>query len=298
MAHQHKNHNHNHNSISNIKVAFFLNFAFTILEFIGGYFLNSLAIMSDALHDLGDTFSLGLSWFLEKISKKKKDKVFSYGYKRFSLLAAFFNNIILVIGALFILFKAISGIINPGMPNAKGMFIFAIVGIIVNGIAVFRLSDGKSMNEQSVKWHLLEDVWGWVAVLIVSAVMMVWEVPVLDPLLSAIIALYIFWNVFKNLKETARIFLQATPLSVNVSEMEAEIKSIKKVKAIHDTHIWSIDGATHILTTHVIVDQDTDQEDSLKIKCSVKQQVEKFDIEHATVEIEYEGESCSLVPKV
>ena len=137
------NHNHSHgNSTGNIAVAFFLNLAFTIIEFIGGFYTNSLAIMSDALHDLGDSLSLGLSWYFQKKSTKKATKKYSYGYKRFSLLGAIINSIVLVIGSVFIIKEAIPRVINPESADAKGMMWLAVLGIIVNGAAVLKLKKG------------------------------------------------------------------------------------------------------------------------------------------------------------
>jgi len=137
MGHQH-NHGQHH-ATGNIKVAFFLNLFFTIVEFIGGFYTNSLAIMSDAVHDLGDSLSLGMSWYFQKLSNKKANKYFSYGYGRFSLLGAIINSFVLIIGALFIIKEAIPRVLTPEDSDAKGMMWFAILGIIVNGAAVLKL---------------------------------------------------------------------------------------------------------------------------------------------------------------
>jgi cobalt-zinc-cadmium efflux system protein len=169
-------------SVSNIKVAFFLNLGFTIIEIIGGLWTNSIAIISDALHDLGDSFSLGLSWFLERYSRKKKDEKYSYGYRRYSLFAALINSLILIAGSIFILYKAIPRLINPEELNAKGMLIFAVTGIIINGIAVLQVRRGKSLNERIVSLHLFEDVLGWAAVFVISIVIIFKSIPILDPI--------------------------------------------------------------------------------------------------------------------
>jgi cobalt-zinc-cadmium efflux system protein len=283
---------HKHDATTNIKIAFLLNFIFTIAEIIGGFFTNSLAIISDGLHDLGDAFSLGLSWYLAKLSSKEKTPKFSYGYKRFSLLAALINSIILLAGSLFILTKAIPRLINPEHSNAKGMLIFAIVGLAVNGFAAWKVHKGKSMNEQVITWHLLEDVLGWAAVLIVSVVLLIRDIPILDPLLSILITLYILWNVVKKLKESLMIFLQSVPKSVEVKKLEQEIVSLDSIQGIHDTHLWSLDGASHILSTHIIVSKDARPEDVFNAKCGAKKIAQNFGIEHATIEVEAEGESC------
>lgn len=165
------NHSHNHTSTKNIKIAFYLNLCFTILEIIGGIYVNSIAIISDAIHDLGDTISLGTAWYLDVKSKKKADKKFSFGYNRFSLLGALISSIILIAGSIYVINEAIGRILNPEHTDAQGMMIFAIIGVFVNGYAAWKLSSGKSMNEKVASWHLLEDVLGWVAVLVVAIIL-------------------------------------------------------------------------------------------------------------------------------
>lgn len=290
--HKHHNHSHDHSAVKNIKIAFFLNFFFTIIEFIGGFLTNSVAIMSDALHDLGDTFSLGLAWFLEKFSSKKRTSNFSYGYKRFSLLGAFINAVVLFLGSLFILSEAIPRIINPETSNAQGMFLLAIFGIIVNGYAVFKTSKGKTMNEKVISWHLLEDVLGWIAVLIVSIIMFFTNIQILDPILSILITLYILYGVFKRLKETTLLFLQATPTDLEIESIEKDLIHNFKIKDIHDTHIWSMDGEEHILSTHIILDENSSKNDIILIKSQIKKQLKNLGIKHSTLEIEFIDENC------
>ena len=188
MAHSHHHHNH---SEGNIKVAFLLNLSFAIIELIGGFWTNSVAILSDALHDFGDSLTLGLSWYFAKVARREKDETYTYGYKRFSILAAFINSIVLVTGSIFILFEAIPRLVHPETPNTSGMIILAIGGIIVNGAAAFRLSNGKNLNEKVVYTHLLEDILGWIAVLIGALVMHFFDSPIIDPLLSVLISVYI-----------------------------------------------------------------------------------------------------------
>jgi cobalt-zinc-cadmium efflux system protein len=162
-------HHHDHQTTGDIRVVFFLNLGFTVVEIVGGLWTNSTAIVADAVHDLGDSLSLGLAWFLERYSNKSRDATFTYGYRRFSLLGALVNAIVLVTGSVFVLATAILRIIHPEPVNAAGMLGFAVAGIIVNGLAVLRVKKGKSLNAQVVTWHLLEDVLGWVAVLMVRA---------------------------------------------------------------------------------------------------------------------------------
>jgi len=285
-------HNHTHNNSSNIPIAFALNLVFTILEIIGGLYTNSMAILSDALHDLGDSLSLGLAWFLENYSKKNPDKKFTFGYSRFSSLGALLNGLILIGGSIFILSEAIPRILNPEAVKPKGMLLFAIVGIIVNGFAAFKLSGGESLNEKVVRWHLLEDVLGWVAVFIVSIVLMFKDIPVLDPILSIAITLYVIYNVIKNLKDVLTVFLQGVPKDISIDETKEKITNIPNVKSVHHTHIWSLDGEKHLLSTHVIVDDLISKEKIIAVKNDIKSIMREENIGHVTVEIEYESEKC------
>lgn len=291
MAHNQK-HNHN-NSVRNIKIAFFLNLFFTIIEFIGGFLTNSVAIMSNAMHDLGDSFSLGLAWFLENFSSRKRTDQFSYGYKRFSLLGALINGIILFIGSLFILTEAIPRLINPETSNAHGMLLLAIFGIVVNGIAFYKTAKGNTMNEKVISLHLLEDVLGWVTVFIISIVMIFTQISILDPILSILITFYILFGVLKNLKATALLFLQAAPKNLDVKIIDKELKKDSFIHGVHDTHIWSLDGEKHILSTHVIINKNSSKKDIEKIKYKLKQRLKDIGIEHSTLEIEFEDESCA-----
>jgi len=284
-------HNHQHNT-KNIKVAFFLNLTFTVVEIVGGIFTNSIAIISDALHDLGDSLSLGLAWYLEKLSGKRRDQRFSFGYRRLSLLAALINSIVLIGGSIFILSEAIPRLINPEAVNVAGMFWLAILGVTVNGISVLRLRGGTSLNERVVTWHLLEDVLGWVAVLIVSIVMYFKPLPILDPILSILIMVVVLWNVIKRLNETMVIFLQAIPAGVDIDQIETEIAGLKEISSIHDTHIWSLDGEHHIASTHIVIPNDWDSNESVEIRRKVRQIFANSNIDHVTIEIEVDGDEC------
>lgn len=291
------NHQHNHSSTENFKVVFLLNIGFTIFEIIGGIFTNSIAIISDALHDLGDSLSIGLAWFLEKYSHKKSNNKFSYGYGRFSLLGALINAIVLIIGSTFVIANAIPRLISPQETNAEGMIIFAIVGVIVNGFAALRLKNEKSMNARVLMLHLLEDVLGWAAILAVAISFLFWPNYILDAILSIIITLYILYNVFVNLKKTVTLFLQATPESIDIDLIDEQLKTIEKVISTHHTHVWSMDGVNHILTTHLIVDKTTTRDEIVKIKLKCKQLFEDLKLSHFTIEVELEDEVCLMVDK-
>ncbi|HHU56575.1 MAG TPA: cation transporter [Acholeplasmataceae bacterium] len=287
----HHDHNHSH-ATKNISVAFFLNIFFTIIEMIGGFLTNSYAIISDALHDLGDSFSLGISWFLEKVSKKKPDRRYTFGYKRFSLLGALINSIILLFGSLFIIINAIPRFFNPEDVNTEGMIAFAILGILFNGLAVLLLHKEKSLNAKAITLHLLEDVLGWVAVLVISIFLLFIYIPILDTILSVLIAIYILYHVIKNLIAIFVVFLQAVPKHLSIDEIETEVKKFPLVTSIHHIHIWTLDGEKNFLSAHVTVKDNATSDDIIELKRKIKDLICLKDVCHSTIEIEYEKEIC------
>ena len=291
MAHNHDHSGHHHGS-GNIKIAFFLNISFTIIEIIGGLWTNSMAILSDALHDLGDSLSLGISWYLQNYSQKGPDYKFSFGYSRFSLLGALINSIVLLGGSVLILSRAIPRIFNPQPVNAKGMIAFAVLGIIVNGAAVLKLRKGESLNEKVVTWHLLEDVLGWIVVLIGSIILNYKDIPVIDPLMSFGITVYILYNVIKNLKKVLNVFLQGVPENISIKEIEHEIAEKTEAISAHHTHIWTIEGERNMLSTHIKIPDEYNSEEIIKLKSNIRKILAGKDIEHVTIEIEFEREEC------
>ena len=290
MAHDHSH----HHSSKNLKAAFFINLAFTIFEFFGGMYVNSIAIISDAVHDLGDSLSLGLSWYLDKKSKKGATEKFSFGYTRFSLLGALINSLVLIGGSVYVITEAVGRFIQPEETDAKGMLVFAIIGVLVNGYAAWKLSSGKTLNERVVSWHLIEDVLGWAAVLVVAIVLNFKDIPYLDPALSVIITLYILWNVVRRLKETLFIFLQGTPSGLVIGEIEEKLLEINHVDSLHHTHLWSLEGESHVFTTHVKLKNIKELCEIVDVKQKIKDVLKKYHLSHYTVETELDDETCEL----
>jgi len=294
--HQHTKHHHqhHHSDVKNIKVAFFLNVTFTIVEIIGGFFTNSIAILSDAVHDLGDSLSLGMAWYFQKKAKKGSDKLFSYGYKRFSLLGAIINSIVLIVGSIFILTEAIPRLFHPEQAEVKGMFLLAILGLIVNGAAVLRLKKGHSINEKVVSLHLLEDVLGWAAILVGSIVMFFFDLPIIDPIMSVFIAIFVLNNVYKNIKQTLHIILQGIPEKLDISLITNHIEQLDGVQNVHDLHVWSVDGNYNVLTLHVVLSEKLEMEKLAQLKVAIRQKLEQNGIQHVTIEFETLNEKCEF----
>jgi len=288
-------HHHDHNSTDNIRLVFFLNLSFAIIEIFGGLWTNSMAILADALHDFGDSFALGLSWYFAYFSQKRRDQHFSYGYRRFSLLSAFLTGLILLLGSIIIVIETLPRLSNPEDIHVAGMIAFSVLGVLVNGIAVFKLRQGKTQNERVVRLHLLEDVLGWIAILVVSLVLLFIYVPILDPILSLFIAAYVLWQAIKNLRETVYIFLQAIPVEIDIKQLEQDLLTDLPLDSIHDIHLWSLDGAYHVLSLHVVVNNELASEQQIELKQHIRKRLLQSHIAHVTIEIEYPQEECGYV---
>jgi cobalt-zinc-cadmium efflux system protein len=295
MGHNHTHrHDHSHGEKSNIGVAFFLNLSFTFVELIGGFLTNSVAILSDAVHDFGDSLSLGLAWYFQKLSKKGSTKQYSYGYKRFSLLGAIINSVVLILGSIYILSEAIPRLFSPQETSAKGMFLLAILGIIVNGLAVLRTRRAKSINERVVSLHLLEDVLGWAAVLVGSFVMYFTGWTIIDPILSLAIACFVLFNVFKNIRLVLPILLQGTPVEIEQESLIEKLNELENVSTIHDLHIWSLDEEYTVLTIHVILKETLPAGKLQELKRKIRSILQAEGIHHATIEFENSDEECQF----
>ncbi|AZQ62500.1 cation transporter [Flammeovirga pectinis] len=297
MAHQHNHHGHSHgqhnHSTDNIGWAFFLNLFFTIIEFIGGAYTNSVAIMADAVHDLGDTVAIGVGFFFEKYSNKKENNYYTYGYRRYSTLAAMINIVVLTTGSILMIVKTIPRLITPEAVDAQGMVYMGILGVLVNGAAVFKLMSNKnSANQRVMMLHMLEDTLGWIAVLIGAGVMVFWDIPIIDPILSLCIATFILFNAIKNLIAIMPIFLQAAPSGVDQEKIISELIKIPDVVDTHDLHIWSLDGEFNIMSLHLVVAQKVTIERAAELKKKVREIIDKDDVKHITIEIEREDEDC------
>lgn len=283
---------HDHSASSRIAMAFFLNLGFAVIEFVGGWLTNSTAIMADAVHDLGDSLSIGTAWVLDKLGKRDADSDFTYGYRRLSLLGALVNALVLIVGSVWVLSEAIPRLFDPVMPHAGGMIGLAFLGVAVNGFAAWRLSKGNSLNERVLNWHLLEDVLGWIAVLIVAIVMNFVDWPILDPLLSVGFTLFILFNVVRMLRETARLFFQAVPDAYLFNQVQTSLRAMEQVEDVHHLHVWSLDGEHHVLSAHVRATSISTMQDYLALKASISDLLSGLGFASTTIEIELDSEKC------
>jgi cobalt-zinc-cadmium efflux system protein len=278
-----------------VRFAAFVNFTFTIVEIIGGLYTNSLAILSDALHDFGDSIALLVSWIFERGAKKAPDARYTFGYQRLSLFSALFSASVLVGGSIVIIVEAIPRFFSPESVNAFGMVGFAVVGIAFNGAGYFLLKRGESINEKVLSWHLLEDVLGWIGILVGGIVIYFWKFYLIDQIITVALTVFILYNVARNLREAISILLEGVPKHINLEAVKKDIKSIKGVLDLHDIHIWSLEGETDVFSAHVVVDDETLEKQSVQTRQIIKQTLEKHHIEHSTIELEGEGQCTGVV---
>ena len=271
----------------NILIAFLLNLSFAIFEFFGGMITSSVAIMSDAIHDMGDALSIGVSWWCERKSKQKEDDVYTYGYARYSVVGSVIITVILLIGSVTVLTNAVNRLFHPIEINYDGMIIFGVVGVMINSAAAFYTREGDSLNQKAVSLHMLEDVLGWIVVLIGAIVMKFTDISMIDPVLSIVVTIYVAMQAVSHLKEALDIFLDKPPHGFDKNKMKEHLKEIEGVETVHHIHIWSMDGINNYATLHVVTN-----EDSKEIKKKVREELMEHGICHATIEIERVGEKC------
>ena len=271
----------------NIFVAFILNLSFSVFEFAGGVYTGSVAIISDAVHDIGDAVGIGVAFFLETKSKKQPDDKYTYGYSRYSIVGSAFTTLILLVGSVMVIYNAIFRIINPVEINYNGMIIYAIVGVCVNLCAALLTRHGDSLNQRAVNLHMLEDVLGWIVVLVGAIVMRFTDLCIIDPLMSIGVAVFIIMNALKNLKVVLGLFLEKTPHGINVGEITEHICEVDGVLSVHHIHVWSMDGHNNYATMHVVVNGDMHE-----IKRGIRAELKEHGIGHVTLELEEENEPC------
>ena len=271
----------------NILIAFLLNLSFSIFELVGGILTGSVAILSDSVHDIGDAASIGISYGLEKKSKKQPDEKYTYGYARYSILGSVITTLILLVGSCIVAYNAICRIFDPQEIYYDGMILFAVIGVAVNFIAAFFTREGDSLNQKAVNLHMLEDVLGWLLVLVGAVIMRFTDLAIIDPLLSIGVAAFIFVNAIRNLKEALDLFLEKTPNEIDAHELREHLLEIHGVSDVHHIHVWSMDGVHHYATLHAVTGEDPHE-----IKEQIREELREHGIGHVTIELEGEGEHC------
>lgn len=288
----HHHHHHSHGADENILVAFFLNLFFVFVEIIGGLLTNSFAILSDAVHDCGDCAAIGFAYFMERFSNKAPDEKYTYGYRRYSLLSAIITSVILIFGSVLIIVGAIKRFSEPKEIQGLGMVLIAVFGVVINGIAVAKTHKGTGVNERAISLHLLEDVLGWIAVLIGSLFVYFFKWYFIDGLLSVLIAGFLLFESTRNIKDIFTILLEKTPDNIDVASFRAEVEKIEGVKDMHHLHIWSLDGEKTMATVHIKLCENSNLDELEKVKTRVEALATEFFIEHITIQIDTNSKQC------
>ncbi len=248
-------HHHHKKAGENLSFVFFMNLAFNIIVIVGALATNSVAILADFIHDAADTISIAIAWILEKVSQKDSSESYSYGYQRFSILGAVIISVFVIFMAFVILSEAIPRLFAPEGVDAGGMLVVSIIGLIFKSLSVYRLHRGETFNEKAIFFHQLGDIFEWIAILILSVVLILWrDIPYLDALVSIAIAFWLIFNLGRNLYKAVEVLLQKTPDYFDVEEFKQSILAIDGVNHIEDFHIWSLDGIDSVMTLKVDVD--------------------------------------------
>jgi cobalt-zinc-cadmium efflux system protein len=275
--------------VAALRTTFFLNLAFVVVEVAGGWWTNSIAVLTDAVHDAGDALVLGVAWYLQTVARRGSDERYTYGYARYSMLGGWLASLVLIAGALFMIGVAAPRLNDPVVPHAPGMMLLAVFGMAMNGYAAWRLHRGSTLNERGVYLHLLEDVLGWAAVLVGGAIIHFTGWAMIDPLLSIAIGLYILWNAIGTLRHGTAILMQAHPPGIDAEGVRTALMAIDGVRGLSDFHTWSLDGRYVVGSVHLVVD--TGELDAVRrIKAEARHALMHQGIGHATIELEWPGE--------
>lgn len=292
MAHSH-DHGHHHGkdqTEGRLWISIILNFIITAAEFIGGLISGSLALLSDALHNLNDTTSLGISLVARKISKKEANRDKTFGYKRAEIIGAFINLITLVIIALFLIKEGVERFYNPQPIDGMVMFIVAIIGLLGNVITAILLyrDSTENLNLRSAYIHILSDAFSSVGVIIAGVLILWYQIYIIDTILTLIIAGYILWHSYYMLRQTINILMESTPTDIKIPNVQQAMAKVNGVLDIHHLHVWRLDEKNILLESHVVIDEDN-MEQMESIKSSLKDLLSTdFDIHHSTLEFELE----------
>lgn len=275
----------------NIKIAFLLNLAFSVVEAIGGILTNSISIISDSLHNLGDSITIGINYIFEKKSKKLPNKEYSYGYLRYTMLGSLIASFILLVGSVIIIYNVVPRLIKPLSVNYDAMIIFGIFGLLINLYATIKIMRSKD-KDKKINTHMIEDTVIWLFILTGSICIKVFDLVIIDPILSLLIAVYILYQVYKYMKNIYNIFMEKVPKNVKIDEIKKDIESNENIDNVHHIHIWSMDGVNNYMTAHIHLNKILNEEEIIKTKNDVKNKLKEDKINHITLEVEYFNEKC------
>lgn len=303
MSHTHHSHNHDHSiTATNINKAFIigiaLNFLFVIIQIIIGLSIHSLALLSDAGHNFADVGALAISLLAFRLMKVKSNKKFTYGYRKTSVLTAFFNAMVLYISIGAILYEAAHRFLNPEPISGLTISLVSGIGIIINSVTAllfFRDKD-KDINIKSAYLHLLSDAIVSVGLVLGGIIIYYTNWYWVDSLLSVIVAVVILFSTWQLLKESLRLSLDGVPHSIDLDDIKAIALKVKGIKELHHIHIWAISTTENALTAHLVFQKEVTPDQEQSIKHQLKHELEHKNIHHITLETEKENEPCMSVP--
>jgi cobalt-zinc-cadmium efflux system protein len=290
MAHNHEGHSHNH-TVTNVNNAFLigigLNVVFVIVEFVVGFSLSSLSLISDAGHNATDVLSLLLSLFAFRMLKVKATEKYTYGYKKVSILVSLLNAVLLIITTFFIFYEGIQRINAPVVLQGKSISIVAFIGIFINAISAFLFfrEKDKDINVKGAYLHLLADALVSLGVVVAGIVIYYTNWFWLDTALSFIIGIIILISTWNLLTDSIRLALDGTPRNIDVQKVKDLISAFPGVSGIHHVHIWPISSSENAMTAHIVI-----REDDIMLfekgKHELKHKLEHEKIHHTTFETE------------
>ena len=264
-------------------LSFFLNFSYAIVEFIAGGVFGSSAVLADSVHDLGDAIAIGISAFLESISNREEDSHYTLGYKRFSLLGAMVTAVILMTGSGMVILENMVNLFHPHPINEEGLFWLGIIAISVNVLASLVIRKGQTKNESILSLHFLEDILGWVAVILMAIVLRFTDWYILDPLLSLAISVFILSKAIPRFWSTLRIFLDAVPEGVNIQKIKTDLAELDHVASINQLNLWTMDGLEKNAIVHVCLEHVKHME---VCKESIRTLLKERGFQNVTIEVD------------
>lgn len=289
--HTHDGRHHEHN-LEGKKLfwTLLLNLVITIAEFIGGVFSNSLALISDAFHNLGDTFAILITWITVKISKRPSDHTHTFGYRRIQILAALFNSVTLIAICIYLLFEAYQRFMNPEPIKSLVMLVVASIGLLANLISVLLLRGHQkdNINIKSAYLHLIGDTLSSVAVIIGGALIYFYSIYWIDPLITVLISLYIIKETYLVLYRTYKILMQSTPPGIEINQVVKLLLTLQEVSGVHHIHIWNLTDSEMHFEAHIDLEEDLLLSKGALVIDKVQELlIKEFNIKHITVQLEF-----------
>lgn len=286
-------HSHNSNQVSGSRLLFtiLLNLVITVAQIVGGLISGSLALISDAIHNLSDTVSVILAYLAQILSRKPVTQKSTFGYKRAEILAAFFNAVVLVGISVFLVFEAVDRLLNIKAVEAGWMFWLGLLGLVANGISVLILEKekNKNINIKAAYLHLLGDALTSLAVIIGAVLIWLFQIYWVDPIITILISVYIFVHTLGVLKESVTILMQMAPSQVKVGEIEKRLLKIPEIQNVHHIHLWNLTDKLIHFECHLILTEDKQVSETNEIQEKVRKVLhDEFDIEHVTIQFEFD----------